>query len=323
MKKTLLGTLIVLCIFACDKNPIFVGNKEFLTLSYSNPQGTPNVSATPLDQSPFLEVDNIFAQNLGNGTVQVIAEGIRVQSNSDNFEVTKIKVYEKDRNKFERQDEFTNARTSNKNDLAAVLVLDMSKSLEGLVNDLKEYAKSFVDEVVGSTNNSKVAVVFFSGKNDISTTAFYDKSNAQTLKTEIDNFINYQPRTALFQATVTGINLLNNLAFEGEKALVVFTDGGDNDSDNPSSLKSQINASEHLRISIGLKGEDFNKNDIDAIASSNANSKVVNKENELESVFDEVGKLIVSVYRVVYDRSDQLLEEEIQIKFEFEVDKIK
>ncbi|HHG83902.1 MAG TPA: VWA domain-containing protein, partial [Bacteroidetes bacterium] len=276
MKKIILFSLILLSFTTCQKNPFWVGNKEFITVTYSNDgQNGPEVSSPPLDLSHFIDYDTITTRNIGNGTVQVIVDGVRVQSSSNNFEISKINIYEKDQGKFKIQDEFTNLSTSNKPDIATVLVLDMSTSLGNLVTDLKEYAKSFVDQVVNSTDSSIVSVVFFSGKNDISATAFYDHTNAALLKAEIDSFTNYQSRTALFQATQAGIDLLQTLPFSGPKALVVFTDGGDNDSNNPTTLKESIASSDYLRISIGLKGDDFDKNDLQAVADSKANSIVV------------------------------------------------
>lgn len=324
MKKSKIVIVIFILVFSCQKNPFWVGNKEFFTVSYSNTlQDGPQVSESSIDESPFISHGTISTNNLGNGTMQIIVDGIRIENNKNNFEISKITIYEKDDKKFKIQDEFSNLASSNKTDIASVLVLDMSTSLKDLVTDLKSYAKKFVDKIVTSTDNSKVAVVFFCGKDNILTSAFYDHTNAEQLKTEIDNFTDYESRTALFEATQTGITMLDNLVFSGTKTLVVFTDGGDNDSNNPSALKEQISSSDYLRISIGLKGDDFDKADLEAIASAKSNSIVVKKEEKLEGVFDTVAKQIVSIYKVIYERSDQILENEIEIKFEFEVDKIK
>lgn len=325
MRKLIFILVAIIAFYACQKNPFWVGNKEFITINYSNDsQLGPKISKISSDKSPFIDYDNAYAVNTGNGSVQIIIDGVRVQSKSKNFEIKGVNVYEKDKNKFEKQDEFFNVPPSeNKTNIAAVLVLDMSTSLDDLVGDLKEYAKSFVDQVVGSSDSSQVAVIFFSGKDDIEMTSFYNNSNAEDLKTEIDDFNNYQPRTALFEAVSQGINLLDQLEFNGTKALVTFTDGGDNDSNNPSTLISDISSSNYLRISIGLKGNDFDKDDLQSIADSKSNSIVVKDKKKLKEAFETVGRQVVSVYRLIYERSDQILDEEIEIKFEVEVDKIK
>lgn len=327
MKREIFLATILMSILtlttSCEKNPLWVGNKEFIIVEYTNSSMGPEVTENAVDITPFIDFDTTYAWDNGNGSVFVTIDGVRVQSRQNNFEISSISIYEKDDGKFEIQDEFTNLSSSNKTDIAAVLVLDMSTSLGGLVDDLKIYANKFIDQVVSSTDNSMVAVVFFSGKTAIETTAFYNATNADVLKTQINNYTNYDDRTALFQASVDGLSLLDNLNFNGTKALVVFTDGGDNDSNNPSALKNIISSSDYLRISIGLKGADFDKDDLKDIADSNSNAIVVKNEDKLEKAFDTVARQVVSVYRITYERSDQLLDNWIEIKFEVEVDKIK
>ncbi|GAA4842026.1 vWA domain-containing protein [Algivirga pacifica] len=323
MKKIILFISLSILLFSCEKNPLWVGESEFLTFNYSNRSGEgPVVSSSTINKSHFIDFDSIWTVDEQNGTIQVILDGVRVQSNRHNYEISQINIYEKDDRSFDIQDEFTNLSSSFKTDVATVLVLDMSESLEGLKDSLKEYAKRYVDKVVNSSESSQVAVVFFSSKENIYTTEFFHKDNADELKATIEEFSQSASRTALFQATQEGISILDSLTFEGSKALVVFTDGGDNDSDSPSTLKASIAASNYARISIGLKGNDFDKGDLEAIASSNNNVIVVDGENKLEDAFEAVARQVVSVYKIIYERSDQILDEAIEVKFEFEVNKL-
>ena len=62
-----------------------------------------------------------------------------------------------------------------------------------------------------------------------------------------------------------GINMLDTLEFIGSKSLIMFTDGGDNNTDNPQGVKDRIIASEILRFAIGLDGADFNKDALMAL----------------------------------------------------------
>lgn len=318
--RSFLSITLVLLVTACQENPFWVGKQEYFTVEYSN-SGFPRVTE-PIDASPFISVDNMDVRNLGNGTVEVIANGVRIESAFSKFEITDINIFEKDGNRFEEQFEFTETPSNSKNDIAVVLVLDMSTSLEDLVNDLKSYAKDFIDQVVASTPGSRVAVVFFSDRDKIQATPFFGANNVDVLKALVDNYTDYQPRTAVFEAVSTGISILNSLSFVGSKALVVFTDGGDNASDNKDLLKSQIANSPYLRIAIGLKGNDFRKDELEDMADSRANTLIVTDRAGLQKAFDEVGKQVVSVYRIVYERSDQLLSSPIQIKFNFDVQKI-
>lgn len=318
--------LISITFSACQKNPLWVGKKEFTTYQYRYMEsGGPEISEDPSNQSPFVEVGNAKAIQAGEDNVVITLDGIRVSSNQSNFIINEITISENDGNGWDVQNEFSSINTSTDVavDVAAVLVLDMSSSLVDLIPDVKTYAKGFIDRIVEGTPGSKVAVIFFSSKSAIYQTEFYSADNADILKAEIDDFNNSTDRTALFDATQKGILMLDNLVdFEGSKALVVFTDGGDNDTDNPSSVKGNIEDNEYFRICIGLEGNDFDKSDLKTIASTKNNYIIVKEDDDLEDAFKSVAGQVSSVYKIEYERSGQLLENFIDIKFEYKVEKL-
>jgi len=318
--------LISITFSSCQKNPLWVGKKEFATFEYRFMESSgPEMSESPVNKSPFVEIGNAKAEQLGNDNVKITIDGIRVSSNKSNFLIDEITISENDGNGWDVQDEFSSINTSKDVavNVAAVLVLDMSSSLVDLIPDIKIYAKGFVDRIVEGTPGSQVAVIFFSSKSAIHQTEFYSADNADVLKEEIDNFNNSTDRTALFDATQKGILMLDNLGdFEGSKSLVVFTDGGDNDTDNPSSVKTQIEENDYFRICIGLEGNDFDKSDLKAVASTNNNYVIVKEDADLEDAFNSVAGQVSSVYKIEYERSGQLLENFIDIKFEFAVEKL-
>lgn len=314
-----------LLIFSCTKWILWPGGKELITISYSNSASGPVASSTPIDISKYASVDSISAANIGNGTVQIVLNGVRVKSKRNNYQINdgEITIFERESgDKWEEQSEFNNQISTSKTDIACVLVLDMSSSLSDVVDDLKSYAKDFIDKVVLGADGSKVAVVFFSSSSSIQATPFYSAGSVDILKAQIDNYTDYQDRTALFQATSDAISILDNLNFNGPKSLVVFTDGGDNDTDNPSTVLSEIKNSTYLRVAIGLKGKDFDKEDVSDLASEKQNFIVAKNKKDLKKVFEEVALQMASVYTIVYNRSDQEISD-IEIKFEFGIKKIK
>lgn len=327
MKKILVLSAVIAFVIACHKTP-WVGKYEFITVKYSNSQQSgPVVSVNPYAQSRYVEVSSISTANIGNNTVQVVLDGVRVKGLINNYEIDngKIKIYEKKSSgNWEEQSEFNSISSSTKSSIACVLVLDMSSSLSDVMSNLKSYAKDFIDQITSANPNSMVGVVFFSGKNDMFKTSFFNASNKEVLKTLIDNYSNFKDRTALFQATLEGISMLDSLAlgFNGPKSLVVFTDGGDNDTDNPDDALAKIKNSAHLRFSIGLDGKDFVKEDVKSIASENSNFERAKDNSDLQDIFSKFARQVASVYTISYNRSDQLIDD-IQIKFEFEVIKIK
>lgn len=326
--KYLLTIVVLLSITfsACQKNPLWVGKKEFATFEYRFMDGNaPEMSEQPVNHSPFVEIANSSAVKAGEDNVVITLDGIRVSSNKNNFIINEIIISENDGNGWDVQNEFSSINTSTDVavDVASVLVLDMSSSLVDLIPDIKTYAKGFVDKIVNGTSGSMVAVIFFSSKSAIQQTEFYSADNADILKTEIDNFNNSTDRTALFDATQKGILMLDNLVdFDGSKSLVVFTDGGDNDTDKPSSVKAEIEKNDYFRICIGLEGNDFDKSDLKDIASTKNNYVIVKEDKDLEDAFNSVAGQVSSVYKIQYERSGQLLENFIDIKFEFAVEKL-
>jgi hypothetical protein len=298
--------------------------EESLSYEYFN-TGTPSLTEMPVEQDGNIFFEAAFTQEVPNG-VDVVIPGVRIRTEDSNFEITRIKIEEKaiNDNCFVTQNEFNNAQSSFQTDIATVLVLDMSTSLSGNIESLKDYAKNFANTVVNSSDESTVAVVFFSDRDAIQSTRFYTSEDIQLLDFIIDNFNNFQQRTALYQAVETGIELLEGLDFEGIKSLVAFTDGGDNDSNNPTELLDQITSSDIEKFAIGLRGTDFQASGLEAIVNQASNFVVADNIIALENIFRIVAKGVVSVYEIRYTRSDQLLseEEKIEIRFSFDAERI-
>lgn len=327
MKTTgclLLGVLFLLMSCGKDDNGrsdcSAAAGKHYLIYDYFN-EGAPTITADPVEVTNEVFYGSASAKEVGNEVVITIP-GLRVRTETTNYEVVRFQIDEKiaGDNCFVTQSEFDADSSSFKTDIASVLVLDMSTSVSGIINNLKTYAKEYANTVVNSSDNSKVAVVFFSSRDAIESTRFYSSANINQLHALIDEFTNYQERTALYQATMVGIELLNNEPFDGEKSLVVFTDGGDNDSNNPTQLVQQINASTTNRFAIGLRGSDFRENNLSSIVSSKGNMVVAETSADLQKVFRIAGRGVISVYELQYRRSDQLLnaDEAIQIRVSME-----
>ncbi len=326
MKNYLSFLLVCLLSWSCGKeDPVRsdcaepLGN-QFLVYQYFN-SGTPTISESPIDESSDVSYDSASAVVRGNEVV-ITVPGIRIKSDQNNYEVLTFQVDERTAGDecFVNQAEFGTGSTSVKTNITSVLVLDMSSSLADIIADLKSHAKEYANTIVNSSGNSEVAVVFFSSRDAIEVTPFFNASNIAQLNDLIDSFTNYRDRTALYQATKVGLDLLADREFDGEKSLVVFTDGGDNDSNNPTALVQEIRSSDINRFAIGLKGADFRENNLASIVSSEGNMVVAEDSSDLQAVFRQVGRGVISVYELEYRRSDQLLDanEAIEIRISFE-----
>lgn len=317
---------ITMSLLSCSNimESLSISKKHFFIYEYSHP--TPNVyqlTDAPTKKSSNITVGKGNVNDLGKGVVQISIDGVRVQSRKNNYEVKSLLISELDNGKWELQDEFNNTSSESKTDVALVLVLDMSTSLGQLVDDIKLYAKNFVKTVTNSTKLSTVSVIFFSGRNNILQTKFFNSKNVSELYNIIDKYADFRDRTALFHATLEGTKSLDSLKFNGTKTLVVFTDGGDNDTNNPDQAKSHIYNNSHERICIGFEGKDFDKIDLKSIASNTSNYVTAKKRKALQKKFNEVAKKVTSVYRYNYNRSDQLLSNSVSVKYELKTKKIK
>ncbi|MGB0432222.1 MAG: hypothetical protein ACPGLV_17230, partial [Bacteroidia bacterium] len=172
MRNLLLITLLIL-VTGCTSESIFVGNQEYLTFTYSNSNSLskPEISTLATSKSSFISFDQTSVNQIGNNRVEIIIDGVRVENSRKNFAITGQEVVERSEGiLYKNQDEFTNDQVPGITPIAVVLVLDMSTSLRDEINNLKSYAKDFVDQVVSSTNQSLVSVVFFSGRDNINAT---------------------------------------------------------------------------------------------------------------------------------------------------------
>ncbi len=302
----------------CDE-PI---GDEILTFRYFN-ETKPIIHAIPGGKEGNITAGKPIVKKVENG-IDIIIPEVRIRTENNNYEITKFSVDETEFEDdcFKNYFELSSDSDTNKTDIATVLVLDMSTSLEDDMNQLKEYAKDFANTIVNSSSNSTVAVVFFSGRNTVKKTKFYKSSDISELDIEIENYKDYQNRTALYQATLEGIELLEAFDFEGEKSIVVFTDGGDNDSNNPKSLLSDIQNSTINKFVIGLRGKDFDEENLETIANQGGNFIVADNIGDLENIFKIVGRGVISVYELRYNRSDQILSQNEAIRVRFSIKSI-
>jgi hypothetical protein len=312
IKKSIAVLSVVMLLASCVKWPLWPGKHEYIYVDYTK---TGNVgSIINYFSSKFVSIDTAYVVSTAD-TSKIVIDGIRINSKWKNFslvsdEQKKIKIEERtdETPKWREQSEFSNVSTIGRSKVACVLVLDMSTSVKDNIEQIKEYAKTFIDVIVQTSSDSKIAVVFFSGKQNIVETDFYGSTTINTLKSLINNFNDLHDRTALYDATIKGISKLKNLSFNGAKSLVVFSDGGDNDSDFPTQKIEQIQNDEINKTIIALKGSDYDriaKNSSKSLVKEKSDFIVAKNIDDLDKVFKHVASQLTSVYRLVYNKSQQ------------------
>lgn len=332
-KSTFYNLLIfamgILLISSCEKINLKKTRKETVDyeLRHTN-NGMASISSSGSSNNITFNASPSISESANSLDIEF--SGIRIQTQFRNFKISEdsdaIEILEKnDKGRWkpvsvESQKDLSASAAS----LASVLVLDMSSSVSPILSDLKVYAKQYIDDIVTRSEDSKIAVVYFSGIDNIGQTAFYDASNIGQLKSIIDTLTADEDATALFKATEVGVTKLQGLNWDGEKALVVFTDGEDTNTSNEENSISTINsATDITRAVIALEGDDFNGySDIEKIVSDPRYCKLAKSEEDLKDVFNRVARSITSVYSISYKRSIKLSPDAVQLRLKIKAEVI-
>lgn len=320
---------LILLVGSCGKNGIDPKNpksREFeLYIDFWNTQGTnPQISFDAVNSSPEIKID--FSKTFAGITVppkytNVIIDNVRIIDNNDvNYQIDEITAYEwrEDINDWKIDVEFTMDYTQVQ-DLLIMMVLDVSASLGTDIDKVKLYAANFITKVLTEIPSARIGVVGFS---DV-ITSFPPSNNKQALLNYVAS-LEQGPFTSLYEAVNVGIDYLNNGQAEG-KALLVFTDGTDNNSDpefTPDYLLHKLeNSAAGVGINsftIGLEGRGgVDKPVLEALATNGGATAFPENIDELGSVFEKFSSSIANVYNLTYVRNQQVIPDTDKARLRF------
>lgn len=231
--------------------------------------------------------------------------------NKYSFDTSNIIIEEfKNNKRWARQDEFEQSKALLENKLAISLVLDMSSSLGNDVNKVKADAINFCRKFLDSTSanpssqKAEISLVLFS-KNVVT---FPFTADLGTLQRNIDSFKSYDKYSKLYEAMESGIQALdgNSQKFEN-KVMVTFTDGGDNFTNDPTSVRNRIIPSRYQKYVIGLKGkgDDFEEAQLEELASVSGNYIEADDVDDLQASYNNIYNKLYTTATVIYDRTAQ------------------
>ncbi|WKN30377.1 VWA domain-containing protein [Porifericola rhodea] len=332
MKKYVNSSLCVLavCVLAsCDKSedaPDLRSNFQLL-IDFWNPDGNnPEIRLDEQNTSDAIRIDfdKTFGGNaVGNTFTEVEIDNFRIIDNSNtNYEITNITAYEyRDALNDWKEDVEFRMEYETIEDLAVVLVLDRSESLGEDFEKVKTYASNFVNQIFSETNQLQVGVVDFA-----------DEVNMIPLTSNMASVTNYiegleQGRfTTLYEAMNTGLTALEETNAEA-KAIIVFTDGTDNNSNSeysPQYLEQRIKASTEgskiITFTIGLDGKGgVDKDVLNKLTLNGGVSTFPRSVDELAHVFEDFSSGIANVYKLTYTRNQQAIPEDKAVKLRFSI----
>jgi Ca-activated chloride channel homolog len=320
----LLSAGLMVLLAGCGKdNASPKKDREFeLYIDFWNPAGTnPQIRFDAANSSPEVRID--FSQTFTGVAVpphftNVIIENVRViDKNNVNYRINQINAYEwrKDINNWKNDVEFV-MEFDYVQDLAVVLVLDVSASLGDDISRVKAYAYDFIVKVLTDNPTAKIGIIDFSDKIN----AFGPTSNAAALASYLES-VKQGPFTTLYEAMDQGIRMLQNVSAES-KAILTFTDGTDNNSDpsyTPAYLLDLLGGSQSISsFTIGLEGRGgVDRPVLDILAANGGASAFPKNIQELGGVFTAFSESISTVYQLTYVRNQQIITEANPAKLRF------
>lgn len=332
MKKYANKSLLVLSMLslvACDKNEEMPNlRSDFqLYIDFWNPDGShPEISFDETNTSDAIRIDfdkTFGGSAVGNTFTEVVIDNFRIIDNTNaNYEITNITAYEyRDELKDWKEDVEFRMEYETIEDMAVVLVLDRSESLGEDFENVKQYATNFVSQIFAETDQLQVGVVDFADEvNMIPLT-----SNAAQVTDYIENL--EQGRfTTLYEAVNRGVNALQEVDAEA-KAIIIFTDGTDNNS-NPEyspqylmeKIKNDESKSKIISFTIGLEGKGgVDKSVLNTLTVNGGVSTFPKSVNELQRVFENFSSGIANVYNLTYTRNRQPIPENSPVKLRFSI----
>lgn len=307
----------------CEKNPFWVGETEFITFLYNHPtEGDYNWPQTHDNKSSFAFYDFTDVEEQGEDVILSVY-GVNINNLTKSFPIDSVEVLEKEddqlRELFDKKADLGFGMGIEESDLAVIISVDATTSMYDDRDSVKATINKFIDWVVNHSNQSRVAVQFFGGRNDLDKSSFHTKATVDVLKAFVNNHDEQYTRTALFQHTETALEDLEELDFKGSKSLISICDGRDNDSDKPDSAVIRIQDKQLTRYSIGIKADRFKREDIRDVASRTSTMFVVDKMSDLEEDMEELESRLTQRYNLHYTRSNQLLENPQLIKYRMQV----
>lgn len=251
------------------------------------------------------------------------------------FEVTNIisQKFEEDTWSVDSEN-FMNSTPSKSLDV--VLVLDVSSSLGDSLGEIKESAIIVLNQVFTTNSNAKVAVVKFSRGNVATELSTNQSELAQFISTNTsytDNelgggtyFLEGQNETALYEAMLTGIDILKDSNARGQ-GLITFTDGANNFQFNPANdnrnvVVTELFSSDIRSYTVGYVG---NANEIneDALRDLAVRGEFSNPGSidELNNVFTRFSNSVAAIYDLIYNTNNAPFNGEKEFRFLFELNR--
>lgn len=306
----------------------FAGFDFQLDATYAFPENeAPKLIVDLESASAPVDVQDLSVEVLSSEPrVQIAVNNVKFRDGQSAYAVTDIKTGEyrsTTESYFNDSENALDFDFSQSNSI--VVVLDVSSSLGEQVDEVKEFAKSFVSTVLtDSIGTTEVAVVGFSG--------FVAASEFSSTEASVHSFIDALEEgineTKLYQAIGEGVDLIESRTDVDGRALLVFTDGANNSWDStdfefPDLVTKELDQLNDVNLFvIGFEGT----GDVDPPAlrrlAMDSTVEFPRTAGDLDRVFKRFARQISSLYRFVYDRNKSRTSTAKDLRFYFKAERI-
>ena len=319
--------ILLLVLASCEKTK-FSLEKEFeLHVKYWNANGTtPNLQHDATSSSTEIRIDpstTFIGGITPPNAVGIVIDNIRIiDTQNKNYQINKIEAYEfrPALNDWKLDVEFT-MDYEQVDDLDVMLVLDASLSLGNDIEKIKRFASDFVHKLFEESPSVEIGVVSFS---DIVNVQMPSNNKASTLNF-ISN-INQGTFTTLYEAIDAAVSVLQGRNAKA-KAMLIFTDGTDNNSAptiTPTHLTNRLtqdpNSVKISSFTVGLDGNGgVDRVILRNLAVNGGSTAFPNKVDDLKGIFESFSKAISNVYTLSYTRSRQVIPSATPLRLKFNI----
>jgi hypothetical protein len=309
MKRVILYFAVLMLLGSCKKDDPQTDPKDNLYIygEYTNYNGqAPTFTISGSETSPYIAYSTPDVQTVptsqGN-RIRIRIPNVKIKIDNTNYALTAVQVEEKKADGWAKQEEFNIVDISTKNKLAVAMVLDMSSSLGNDVTTVKSSANQFTNDFLNPGYGS-LGLVLFSEN----ITAYNFTTSASTTNLRINQYTDFKNATTLYGAMYKGIQMLDTFSAPvDKKILLTFTDGGDNNTNNPTTVRSNILNSNYERYIIGLRGKggDYIESDLKSLVQKPENFIGADNINSVNQAFNSIYKSLTTTSVIQYFRTTQ------------------
>ena len=314
--------LFFMALSACQKSSLFIGNDEFVIVSYEN-LSRPEV--TLLDRSQFItfNIDALTAFETATGASGIAMDDIRVIDRKDRMRsIAGISVEEcpqLDCRNGEWEQIFVGSETgfALDNNIMAVLVIDMNATLGLDAAQTKQTIKSFIEDLYSISTETLIGIVAYNDKvRTLGLRTFEEKNEVYQF---IDGLNTSGTYSGMYESCQRAIDILDGTVFRGAKNLILFTDEGDETSIG-AILKEEVLAARVARRVVALDGTLFTEKDnqeMAELAQSAENYRLVGDQANLATAFSDLAEQMRQTERFVFERPGDFVDRPRLIRFTF------